>query len=119
VVCTVLVLVALLLNSLWVPRFGMSGAAFASLATAGIGLSVTGVVCLRRFGALLPAVSVARIAAAAGATYAAGWALSAHQAQVVIVYAALSAVYALALWRTGEIAGGDVSRIFSAVGIRR
>lgn len=119
IVCSALVVVAVVLNAIAIPRYGMIGAATASLATAGIGLIFMGSSCFRRFGGLIPPLAAVRITIAAVISYLAGRFIADGHLPVLIAYVAVPIVYAAALSGMQEITRADISSIASAIGFRK
>lgn len=118
-VCIGTIIVGLGLNALMIPRMGMMGAAGASLATAGIGITTCGSICYKKLGGLIPPVSALRIGASTLLAYGAGkWLATAH-VPVLAAYVAIPFVYAISLILMREINRSDLSSIASAAGVSK
>ncbi|MEN6370856.1 MAG: oligosaccharide flippase family protein [Armatimonadota bacterium] len=112
---TILIAIALALNIALIPRFGITGAAVASVSTAGAGLLASAVICAGRLGGLVAPLSAFRITVAGIMVYLAAGLLPARGLQLAGTYVVLFAVYALALTAMREITKEDISKIAAAV----
>lgn len=118
---TILIALGLTLNFALIPRFGITGAAIASVSTAGVGLLISAVICAGKLGGLIAPVSALRIIVSGAIVYFAAGILPARGLQLAGTYVVLFILYALALAATREITKEDISKIAAAVtpGINR
>jgi stage V sporulation protein B len=116
---SLLTVMAGLLNVILIPKYGMTGAAAAALVTSITGVLAGSVVCVRRFGALISLRTGIKIATAACATLAVARLVPLQGAALPALYVLLVLVYAATLIGLREITCHDVTRILSAVGLRK
>jgi stage V sporulation protein B len=103
------------LNALLIPRAGLTGAGLATTLAMFIGAGIGIVYLLTRFGALIPPLSLARIAACSAIIYALSLAYTpASKSLIVVKLAALCLLYVIALMASREI-GGDELRLVQRV----
>jgi O-antigen/teichoic acid export membrane protein len=112
---TILIILAATLNIVLIPRLGITGAAVASIATAGVGLPIAAAICARKLGWLVAPVSVLRIAIAGVIVYFAAGRLPSHGIWLIGTYAVLFLLYAVVLAVMREITKNDISKIAAAV----
>ncbi|MEN6519709.1 MAG: oligosaccharide flippase family protein [Armatimonadota bacterium] len=108
---TILIAIAFALNMVFIPKFGITGAAIASVSTAGVGLLTSAAICAGRLGGLIAPVSAFRIIISGMMVYFAAGVLPARGFQLVGTYVILFTVYAFALAAMREITKEDISKI--------
>ncbi|MBM4148358.1 MAG: lipopolysaccharide biosynthesis protein [Lentisphaerae bacterium] len=95
--------------------FGLTGAAFAALASQSVG-AVAGILAVRReLPFRVPVLSFLRAAAAASCAAAPGFAISATGFAAVVELAVMSAIYLFLLVALGELRREDAASFFSAI----
>ncbi|MEN3332645.1 MAG: polysaccharide transporter, family, partial [Blastocatellia bacterium] len=103
------------LNALLIPRAGLTGAGLATTLAMFIGAGIGIGYLIARFGALIPPLSLARIAACSAIIYALSLAYTpASKPLIVVKLAALCLLYVIALMASREI-GGDELRLVQRV----
>src|SRR5205085_11573184 len=103
------------LNALLIPRLGLTGAGLATTLAMFAGAGVGVAYLLKRFGALIPPLSLARIAAASALLYALSLAYApASRALIVVKLAALCLLYVILLIASREV-GRDELRLIQRV----
>lgn len=100
------------LNALLIPAYGIKGAAIGTTASMLLGAMIGGGYLMAKFGALMPVISILRIAACAGLVYAASIAFS-PEPKVLIIgkLALLCVVYVIALVASREIGRDDLAAV--------
>ena len=107
----VALLTVLVLDWLWIPRFGGEGAAGAAVAALALGLLVLLVFVGRHFHTLLPTWTLPRVLLAAGVGCAVGARLDTSGIWVLAELALLCIVYGIVLIATGEVSRQDLRRV--------
>jgi len=102
-----------LFNHLWVPAYGIRGAAIATTLAAGLGAAAAGMIVLKFFGALLPPAAAGKIVFASAVVFALGRWWSPAGWLLPPALAALAGVYLLVLYALREITPGDGRMILS------
>lgn len=100
------------LNTLLIPEYGIKGAATGMSASMLLGAMIGSVYLIAKFGALMPVISILRIALCSGAVYAASVAFTpASKVLIVGKLAVLCVVYAIALVAVREIGRDDLASV--------
>jgi len=100
------------LNALLIPGYGLKGAAIATTAAMFFGAMIGGGYLIARFGALMPAASLLRIALCAGLIYAASIAFTpASKVMIVAKLIVLSLGYVALLALSREIGRDDLASV--------
>jgi len=102
-------------NVLLIPRFGILGAAFASLIVFGIGAIATTALVFRFIGVAPPVSTALRCGVAGCVVYIAGCAWPASGLAVAAKLAILSLLYAVMLFLLRELRKGDLLRIWRSI----
>ena len=98
------------LNYVFIPRYGMTGAAAASATAMGAGLCAAGIYLRARFGACLPFLSAARVGGAGAFLFVLSLLVPAAGIALVVKFAVLAAVYVGILAALRELGPADLER---------
>lgn len=105
------------MNALLIPRYGIKGAAIATTVSMILGVLIGGNYLFAKFRALMPRLSLIRIAMSAGVIYAASLAFAPHSKLLVIgKLIALSLIYIATLLTAREIGRDDLAAIKKVIG---
>jgi stage V sporulation protein B len=103
-----LVAMDIALNIIFIPRYGLLGAAWATTITSIIGMTTAAIYVFRRFKALVSARSVIKICLASLAIYAIALQVSLSPFFLPLIYVGLFAIYLGLLLLMKELSRGDV-----------
>jgi stage V sporulation protein B len=110
-----LVPVALIFNFLFIPRYGINGAALATLVSMALGALAVIPAVLHYTGARLPVWTIIRCIIAGGIAYAGAMIWPAEGWVLVPKLAVLGMVYILILFISGELGGKDIQSVAGAI----
>ncbi|MFL6277052.1 MAG: lipopolysaccharide biosynthesis protein [Blastocatellia bacterium] len=100
------------MNALLIPRAGLVGAGLATTVAMFVGAGIAAAYLLKRFGALMPPLSLARIAACSAFIYALSLAYTpTSKAMIVIKLALLGLLYVAGLIASREVGRGELQLI--------
>jgi stage V sporulation protein B len=102
--------VSVALNAILIPAYGLTGAAIGTTASMFLGVVMGGGYLLAKYGALMPRLSLLRIAACAALIYLASFMFTpASKLMIIIKLALLSLVYVIALVASRELGRDDLA----------
>ncbi|MFP5263958.1 MAG: lipopolysaccharide biosynthesis protein [Blastocatellia bacterium] len=108
----VTLVISIALNAALIPAYGLTGAATATTASMFSGVVMGGGYVLAKYGALMPRMSLLRIATCAGLVYLASPLFTpASKLMIIAKLVLLSLVYCVALVATGEVGRGDLAAV--------
>lgn len=99
------------LNLWWVPRFGATGAAWATTLSTFVGMLWSGAMVWRKFGVLVNLRTVLRAAFAAVVAYAIGEQMPEVTSMLLPKYALMVGAFGAVLYFSGEIRSEDISKM--------